>query len=200
MFTTSKKFNLLGLSFTDDIVGNTANFSVIGERDDGVWFDKNGVTVADEQYHFAAFTPIVDASAPIPVAATIENATVREARIPVSWKLYAWDAGRLENLVAEGEQSVVIAPGSSAVASYTIQNAQHPVYLLVGTLQWSVRASISRRLCHSRSARESRTRSSRASTMSATALCRIVASNLSSRTSRAKSFMSIHTQATLRAA
>ena len=141
-FTTSKKFNLLGLSFTDDIVGNTANFSVIGERDDGVWFDKNGVTVADEQYHFAAFTPIVDASAPIPVAATIENATVREARIPVSWKLYAWDAGRLENLVAEGEQSVVIAPGSSAVASYTIQNAQHPVYLLVGSLQWGNTQSI----------------------------------------------------------
>jgi hypothetical protein len=30
-FTTSRKFNLLGLSFTDDVVGNTVPFSVSGD-------------------------------------------------------------------------------------------------------------------------------------------------------------------------
>ena len=30
-FTVSRKFNLLGLPFTDDVVGNTASFKVAGE-------------------------------------------------------------------------------------------------------------------------------------------------------------------------
>src|SRR3989344_1832824 len=54
-FTSAKKFNLLGLSFTDDVVGNTASFDVSGELKSGVSFDKTSVTVAKQAYRFAAF-------------------------------------------------------------------------------------------------------------------------------------------------
>ena len=141
-FTTSKKFNLLGLSFTDDIVGNTANFSVIGERDDGVWFDKNGTAVGGEQYHFAAFTPEVDATAAIPVIATIQNTTGREAQVPVSWKLYNWDAGRLENLISESQDTATVPAGGATAVTYTVRDTQYPVYFLVGTLQWGNTQSV----------------------------------------------------------
>ena len=39
-FTVSHKFNLLGLPFTDDVVGNTANFRVSGEQSGVVGFKK----------------------------------------------------------------------------------------------------------------------------------------------------------------
>ncbi|TSD00278.1 MAG: hypothetical protein Athens071425_632, partial [Parcubacteria group bacterium Athens0714_25] len=53
-FTSAKKFNLLGLSFTDDVVGNTADFSVNGEMKSNVEFDKNTVDINGINYHFAA--------------------------------------------------------------------------------------------------------------------------------------------------
>src|SRR3989344_3365498 len=42
-FISAKKFNLLGLSFTDDVVGNTVNFSVLGDVRGAVSFDKYSV-------------------------------------------------------------------------------------------------------------------------------------------------------------
>ena len=48
-FTTSRKFNLLGLTFTDDVVGNTVPFKVSGEQTTGVKFDKAGVTLNHEK-------------------------------------------------------------------------------------------------------------------------------------------------------
>ena len=53
-FTVSRKFNLLGLTFTDDVVGNTATFRVSGEQSGAVGFKKDAVTAGGEQYHFAA--------------------------------------------------------------------------------------------------------------------------------------------------
>ena len=44
-FTVAKKFNLLGLPFTDDVVGNTAPFRVMGEQKASVAFKKDTVTV-----------------------------------------------------------------------------------------------------------------------------------------------------------
>ena len=56
-FTSAKKFNLLGLTFTDDVVGNTFDFSIIGENEKIVEFDKNSVKINDKQHNFAAFIP-----------------------------------------------------------------------------------------------------------------------------------------------
>ena len=56
-FTVSHKFKLLGLPFTDDVVGNTALFEVSGEQKGEVGFKKDAVTVNGQTYHFAAFPP-----------------------------------------------------------------------------------------------------------------------------------------------
>jgi len=54
-FISSNKFNLLGLSFTNDIIGNSYSFKVNAEQNVGVELDKNTVTVNKGEYHFAAF-------------------------------------------------------------------------------------------------------------------------------------------------
>ncbi len=141
-FTTSKKYNLLGLSFTDDVVGNTVSFSVSGEQEKTVAFDKSAVKVAGNAYYFAAFPPRAGKSAPVPVEAVIRNATAQKVLVPVSWKLYTWDAGQPSNLVAESDTQVSVPAGGAATVSYVATDARYPVYLLIGTVGWGNTQSI----------------------------------------------------------
>ncbi|MDO8514298.1 MAG: hypothetical protein Q7S50_02020 [bacterium] len=141
-FTTSKKYNLLGLSFTDDVVGNTASFHVSGEQQKLVSFDKNAVTVAGNTYYFAAFPPRTDKVAAVPISAVIRNTTAQKVLVPVSWKLYTWDAGQPGNLVAQSDSQVSVPAGGSATVSYTATDARYPVYLLIGWVGWGNTQSI----------------------------------------------------------
>ena len=56
-FVTDQRFNLLGLSFTDDVTGNKSTFRITSENQDQVTFDKNAVTLNGNQYRFTAFPP-----------------------------------------------------------------------------------------------------------------------------------------------
>ncbi len=141
-FTTSKKFNLLGLSFTDDVVGNTADFQVSGELTEDISFDKTSVTVAGAPYHFAAFAPTVDKAAAVPVSAVIRNATDKASIVTVDWDLYYWDTQLSQNLVNHSEVQVPVPAHGEAPVIYSAIDTQYPVYLLVGTLHWGNTQSI----------------------------------------------------------
>jgi hypothetical protein len=142
-FTTSRKFNLLGLSFTDDVVGNTVSFAVSGEVKGGVQFDKAGVTVAGQPYFFAAFPPRVSATDAVPIQATIKNTGNSDSRAAVSWTVYQWDSQLRENVVQELPPSSVVVPkGGSVPVSISVSDMTYPVYLAVGTLTWQDTTSI----------------------------------------------------------
>ncbi len=140
-FTTAHKFNLLGLSFTDDIVGNTVPFTVVAEQDTRVAFDKAGVTVNGTPYFFAAFPPRVGVS-PATVAAAIRNTSNGSARANVTWKVYQWDAQQEANLVQQEHTSVIVPGNGTAPVSVTVRDAAHSVYLVVGELSWKDTKSI----------------------------------------------------------
>ena len=140
-FTTSHKFNLLGLSFTDDVVGNTVPFKVIGEQASGVSFDKAGVTINGTPYRFAAYPPRVG-SDPATLQATVRNTTDTNQSATVAWTVYQWDAQRAANVVQEQQTTVTVPPDSSVPVSITVRDANHPVYLAVGTLSWRDTKSI----------------------------------------------------------
>lgn len=141
-FTTSRKFNLLGLSFTDDVVGNTVPFRVSGEQKTGVMFSKSGVTVNGSNYFFAAFPPRVSATDPAKVTATIKNTTNQSQQATVSWTVYQWDALLRKNAVQEESHTVTVPAGGSVPASVTVTDTNYPVYLAVGTLTWKDTKSI----------------------------------------------------------
>lgn len=140
-FTTSHKFNLLGLSFTDDIVGNTAPFTVIGEQEASVAFDKAGVTINGAAYRFATAPPRVG-TAPATLEATVRNTSATSQRASVQWQVYQWDAQQAENIVQEAQSTVTVPANGSAPVSITVRDANHPVYLVVGTLSWKDTKSV----------------------------------------------------------
>jgi hypothetical protein len=141
-FTTSDKFNLLGLTFTDDVVGNRADFRISAESSDMVEFDKDSVKVADEDYYFAAFPPHNDATDAVTVSADVVNDTNMAASATVDWKVYAWDSGRPENLLEQNSQTIAVDARGKAIARYAVKNTEHPVYLVVGTLSWKDTKSV----------------------------------------------------------
>lgn len=119
-FMTEKRFNLLGLPFTDDVTGNKANFTILGQAPDGIDFDKNSVTLNDESYSFAAFPPTFTATDTIEVKATLINDTDGTKTVPVSWTLYNWAGERVENKLDAKTETITLAAGEEKVVSYKV--------------------------------------------------------------------------------
>lgn len=141
-FLTSRKSNLLGLSFTDDVVGNTVPFSIIGDSVSGVGFDKTSVTVGGMPYFFAASPPIVGTSEPVTIAAEAGNPTDTDQQALISWQIYQWDSQLRENVVKEESRTVTLPAHETVPVSITVDNDEYPVYLAVGTLSWQDTRSI----------------------------------------------------------
>ena len=135
-YTTEHKFNLLGLTFTDDVTGNTARFKVSGEQQSAVGFVKNAVTVGGAAYHFAEFPPHASSTGNVIVAAKLANTGAEAQPVSVHWQLYSWDAQLPGNLIAESNVSVNVPAGGSTPVTYVITDTSVPVYLLVGTATW----------------------------------------------------------------
>lgn len=140
-FTSAKKFNLLGLSFTDDVVGNTADFSVSGEIEVNVEFDKNTIDINGTNYHFAAFPPRFK-DEDIQIKAELINFTNESQIIPVTYKLYSWDGQTEENLIETRNETVQIDSQEIKQLAYTIIDKSSPVYYLVVEAQFQDSKSI----------------------------------------------------------
>ena len=141
-FTTSRKFNLSGLSFTDDVIGNTASFTVSGEATGIVKFDKSSVTIGDAPYFFAAFPPRKDAKSPVTMKATLRNTSRTPEHATLSWTVYQWDGQLRENVVQEESHEITVPAQGSAPVSITVTDSKYPVYYVVGTLSWKDTKSV----------------------------------------------------------
>jgi hypothetical protein len=130
-FTADKKFNLLGLSFTDDIVGNSFNFNVSGEKT-GVAFDKSSVMINKAPYYFAAYPPKIQPQDDANISIKIDNTTNQAQSIKTNWKLYRWDGANPSNLIREFSTTTAIKANSIGDIKFSIQEKSEPVYYLVG--------------------------------------------------------------------
>jgi len=140
-FTSAKKFNLLGLSFTDDVVGNIFDFTVAGELQSNVEFNKNTVDINGKNYHFAAFPPRFK-DEDITVKTELVNSTNESQATKVSHKLYSWDGQTEDNLVAAKEEIIQLQAKETKQLTYTIQENKTPVYYLVIEAQYQDTKSI----------------------------------------------------------
>lgn len=127
---SSEKYNLLGLSFTDDIVGNVHDFEIVSDRINGVQFDKETVTINSIPYLFAGYPTRIQKSEDALINAEIVNTTDITQRIPVSYSLYQWDAISKENKLEEKTITVTVPANSTAPVSFVVQDTVYPVYLV----------------------------------------------------------------------
>lgn len=140
-FVVDKKFNLLGLSFTDDIIGNTSDFRVQGQSSN-VQFDKASVTIDNAPYYFAAFSPQKLSKDPAVISAKIDNTTNEDQTVKIDWNLYRWDSIDPANFIRTISKEVTIKAKSSKTIETTVNEADAPVYYLIATLNYKDSKSI----------------------------------------------------------
>ncbi len=130
-FASAKRYNLLGLSFTDDVNGNTADFSILGSTDVAVSFDKNAVKLNGNPYAFAAFPPHFTEDEKVKAEVKLTNPKNETILVPVSWKLYAWDGLREEALRDLSEEVVTLKPKETKILSHLVPAINASVSYLV---------------------------------------------------------------------
>lgn len=133
---SAERFNLLGLTFTDDVIGSAFNFHVVNDVKGAVAFDKDTATVLDLPFRFAAYPPrIPPTTKDIPVGIDVVNTTAQTVTQEVNWTLYRWDAVRGEQALDHKTEEVTIPAGESVRVTYTATDANHSVYYLLGSLR-----------------------------------------------------------------
>ena len=117
-FETAKRYNLLGLSFTDDVTGNQTRFTVTTKGKGVATLDKNTVTLNSQLHRFASFPPHFGKDDPVTISAKLVNPRNETITVPVTWKLYAWDSLREESLRNTKKESVELKPRETRTISY----------------------------------------------------------------------------------
>jgi hypothetical protein len=129
------RFNLLGLTFTNDIVGGIYNFSVSGDATGATRFDLAGTILGNQVVHAAAFAPAINIpGTDVPISARVVNSSASGFHGTLDWKLYWWDSLLDSHLIAQSEEEVKVQPHSDTTVNYTVKDTAHAVYYLVGTL------------------------------------------------------------------
>ena len=140
-FIVDKKFNLLGLSFTDDVIGNTTEFKINGQNTN-VQFDKAGVTINGNAYHFAVYPPRIPSDDPSLVSAKLVNTTSKDQKVQITWNLYRWDSIDPDNFIRSTSSEVTVKAKSSQNVQITVKDNDSPVYYLVAELSYNDSKSI----------------------------------------------------------
>jgi hypothetical protein len=134
-FVTSGRYNLMGLSFTDDVVGNQAPFKVKNDQDPKIAFLlKNGATVNGKEHHFAAFPLQVTAEEAVTTTVKVQNPSNQTKTLPVQWNQYGWDSAREENRQNTKTELVTLQPNETKEISYKVlPTASSVVFVTVVT-------------------------------------------------------------------
>ena len=133
---SADRFEMEGLSFTDDVIGGALNFHIASDAVGSVRFDKGSATVLGKPFRFAAYPPqIPQGVKEVPVAIDLVNTTLSEADEEVTWTLYSWDALRSSQVLDQKTETVTVPQNGTAHVSYTVTDTNHSVYYLLGSVR-----------------------------------------------------------------
>lgn len=135
-FITSGKFNLAGLSFTDDVVGSMSSFKVAGQLDTGVYFKKDGIKINDKPYFVATYPPIESAIDPVTILVPVINTTKERQIVQTEFNVYKWDAQTVENKIDSALQMVIVEPGKIIYVPITVRDTASSVYYIEAVLKY----------------------------------------------------------------
>ena len=129
------RFNLSGLSFSNDVVGSLFNFNVVGENKGAIRFDNTQTTLNGNPFHAATFAPKTSPSgSSTPVTALIDNTTDTAYEGVVHWKVYSWDALQVSSLVETQDQLFSVSAHANTELTFNVSNSGSTVYYIVGEI------------------------------------------------------------------
>ncbi len=130
-FLTQNKFNISGLSFTDDIYGGYTTFSVEGKSEKSIKFDRAGVKIDSKLYRIFGFLPQIfgaDAKT-LSISVPLKNDNAKAVSADIAYSLYNWD-GDKSNLVKTWSDKVDLPKQSSKTLAAVLNLSDKPVYFI----------------------------------------------------------------------
>lgn len=135
-FTTSNRYNLMGLTFTDDVVGNQAPFKIMNEIDAKIAkLSKISTTLNGQDHHFAAFPLHFAAGDTVTVETVITNPSDEEKTVPLQWNQYSWDAMLPENLRHTKTELVTVPANGEVIVSYEVRPQRESIVYVTAVTQ-----------------------------------------------------------------
>ena len=131
-FNTEGRYNLSGLSFTDDVIGNSVQFKV-NSQEKGVYLDKTKTTLNGEDHRFAAYPLHFKKDEKVEIKTSVTNPTDQNQVIQLTWEEYTWDALRKENLKNKKYELVEVGANQSKDLSYTVNSQNASVSYVIAT-------------------------------------------------------------------
>jgi len=140
--STAERYNLLGLPFTDDVIGDSTTLTIVGDQEGMVQWDRDQVLVDLQQHFFASFIPEVSPTEPVRISAPIHNELDTPIDGQLTWKVYHWDQQNQANLIDTTSRPISIAAGDTIPATFTLENTDHAVYVVVGEVEYEGATSL----------------------------------------------------------
>ena len=134
-FATEGRYNLSGLSFTDDVIGNSVSFSVTSDPKNSLLLDKTKTTLNGQNHHFAAFPLHFSKEDTVEAKTTLTNQGDTKQVIRLTWEEYVWDAMRVENQRNKKYELIEVDAKSSKEVSYQVKPQNASVSYLVVTAE-----------------------------------------------------------------
>jgi len=131
----SDRYNLSGLTFTDDVSGSKTFINISGSEE-GVYFDKSSVTKNGESHQFIASISLESETEPVIVSADIINNTNKDQEIELTWNLSWWDGLLPQNYLDQKIEKYTIPANSRKTVSYTVSDNEYSVYYLSPALKY----------------------------------------------------------------
>ena len=129
-FQSARRYDLLGLSFTDDVTGNLDTFTITNPIDTQlVTLDKNTVTLNGQRHAFAQFPLEFNKDEPVVAKVSIKNPRNEPATVSLDWKLYDWSS--LGAMFDTRSESLTLKAGEVRTVEYSARPTGTAVSYLV---------------------------------------------------------------------
>ncbi len=131
-FLTQNKFNISGLSFTDDIYGGYATFSVEGKNERSIKFDRAGVKADGKPYRIFGFIPNIFSKDTefVRLEVPLRNNSSKSLKTGVRYEIYSWDAADKNNLIESKNEIASLGAGQAKTLSLDVDISGGPVYFV----------------------------------------------------------------------
>lgn len=134
-FVSNNKFNIAGLSFTDNVAGDITSFKIKGEISGGVFFKRDAVKVGDALY-VPGSVSIQKSDAPIKISLPIINTTKERQIVKVETNIYKLDKQAKENKIETLESILVIDAGKTVSSQVTLKDLNSSLYLVESIVKY----------------------------------------------------------------
>ncbi len=129
------RFNMSGLSFTNDIIASKVDFTITGKNPEHIYLDQTKITVGGKPHNIMAFVTQHIPDIEIPVIIPLKNPSNIDKKMTVTYDLYSWDALQQENKISTKSETIMVPAKSSKNLKYILDKGVLPVYYLTITAQ-----------------------------------------------------------------